>query len=138
MPQKKLSKTRQKIHGLYEEAEYYNVKSNQTRARSLSVGTCGGGLIEVNIRGDIGNLWYQLQPAEAVEIIGQLAAAAGVEIAMRPRQDFAAWRSWDTSLPASIQWIGAAPWQLSEDQRLELEEAKAKNIKPIEGTNESE
>jgi hypothetical protein len=31
--------------------------------------------------------------------------------------------------------MGAAPWQLSEDQRLELEAAKAKNIKAIEPTD---
>jgi hypothetical protein len=138
MALKKVSKTRQKIHEIYEENELAGLKQIQTRARSLSVGTAGGGIIEVNLRGDFSNLWYQMQPTEAIEVIGQLAAAAGVEIAMRPRNDFASWRSWDTSLPASVAWMGAAPWQLSEEQRLELEAAKAKNIKAIEGTNESE
>lgn len=138
MAQKKLSKTRQKIHDLYEENEYYNIKANQTRARSLTVGTAAGGIIEVGMRGDFGHLWYLLQPTEAVEIIGQLAAAAGIEIAMRPRQDFASWRSWDTSLPASVAWMGAAPWQLSEEQRVELEAAKAKNIKAIAPESESQ
>jgi len=139
---KKVSKTRQKIHEIYEENELASVKANQTRARSLSVGTAGGGVIELNMRGDFSNLWYQLQPTEAIEIIGQLASAAGIDIAMRPKQDFSAWRSWDTSLPGSVSWLGAAPWQLSDESRAEIEAAKAKNIKSIESaiesTNESE
>ena len=73
-----------------------------------------------------------------VEIIGQLAAAAGLDIAIRPKRDFSSWRSWDTSLPSSVQWMGAAPWQLSEEQRIELEAAKSKNIKTIEASNEPE
>ena len=138
MAQKKLSKTRQEIHKQYEENELASLKQNQTRARSLSVGTAGGGVIELNMRGDFANLWYQMQPTEAIEIIGQLAAAAGIEIAMRPRQDFAAWRSWDTTLPASVIWMGASPWQLSEQDRNLLSEAKAKNIKAVESSDESE
>jgi len=137
MTQKKVSRTRKQIHDIYEQNELANVKANQTRARSLTIGTAAGGIIEVGMRGDYGHLWYLLQPTEAIEIIGQLAAAAGVEIAVRPRQDFAAWRSWDTSLPASVAWIGAAPWQLSDDARAELEAAKAKNIKAISSTSES-
>jgi len=135
MAAKKLTKTRQKIHDLYEENELASLKQNQTRARSFAVGTTSGGIIELGMRGDFASLWYILQPTEAVEIIGQLAAAAGIEVAMRPKQDFSSWRSWDTSLPASVAWMGAAPWQLSEDQRLELEAAKAKNIKAIEPTD---
>jgi len=137
MAQKKLSKTRQEIHAIYEEQELADLKQRNTRARSLSVGTAGGGVIELNMRGDFANLWYQMQPTEAIEIIGQLAAASGVEIAMRPRQDFASWRSWDPTLPASITWMGAAPWQLSEEDRALLAEHKAKNIKAIESSDES-
>lgn len=137
MTQKKVSKTRQKIHELYEENEFANLKQTQTRARSFTIGTTTGGIIEVGMRGDFANLWYLLQPVEAVEIINQLAAAAGLEIAMRPRQDFATWRGWDTSLPPSIHWMGAAPWQLSEEQRAELEAVKAKNIKAIEQSKEN-
>jgi hypothetical protein len=137
MPQKKLSKTRQEIHRQYEENELADLKQRQTRARSLSVGTAGGGLIELNMRGDFANLWYQMQPTETVELINQLAASIGVEIAMRPRQDFASWRSWDLTLPASISWVGTAPWQLSEEDRALLAEHKAKNIKAIESSDES-
>lgn len=136
MAPKKVSKTRQKIHELYEENELANLQQTQTRARSFTVGTTTGGIIEVGMRGDFANLWYLLQPVEAVEIINQLAAAAGLEIAMRPRQDFATWRGWDTSLPPSVHWMGAAPWQLSEEDRAQLEAAKAKNIKAIEQSRE--
>lgn len=131
MTQKKVSKTRELIRETYEQNELANLKANQTRARSLTIGTATGGIIEVGMRADCGHLWYLLQPTEAVEIIGQLAAAAGLEIAMRPRQDFAAWRSWDTSLPSCAAWMGAAPWQLTDEARAELRAAKEKNIKSI-------
>jgi hypothetical protein len=129
---KRLSNTRKKIHELYEINELNNLKSNQTRARSLTIGTANGGIIEVGMRSDSGHLWYLLQPTEAIEIIGQLAAASGVEISMRVRQDFASWRSWDPTLPSSVNWLGAAPWQLSDEDREKLGEVKAKNIKSIE------
>lgn len=132
MAPKKVSKTRQKIQELYEENELASLQQNQTRARSFSIGSATGGIVEVSMRGDFSNLWYLLQPVEAVEIINQLAAAAGIEVAMRPRQDFASWRSWDTSLPPSVHWMGSAPWQLNDEARQELEAVKAKNIKAIE------
>jgi hypothetical protein len=138
MAPSKISKTRQKIHKLYEENEYASLEQNKNRARSLTVGSAGGGILELSMRGDYANLWYQLQPVESVELINQLAAAVGLEIAMRPRQDFASWRGWDTSLPPSVHWKGAAPWQLTDEQRLELEAIKEKNIKAIQSSNESE
>jgi hypothetical protein len=139
MAQRKISKTRQKIQNIYEENELASLEQNKTRARSFSIGSACGGIIEVSMRGDFSNLWYLLQPVEAVEMINQLAAAAGIEVAMRPRQDFASWRSWDTSLPASVHWMGSAPWQLSDEAREQLEAVKAKNIKAIEESkNESE
>lgn len=138
MPQRKTSKLRQEIKDLYEQNELASVKQSQCRGRSLTVGGAGGGIIELSIRADLTTLWYQVSPTEAVEIIGQLAAAAGVEIAMRPRQDFAAWRSWDTTLPGSVAWMGAAPWQLSDEDRALLGEAKAKNIKSIESSKDDE
>jgi G:T/U-mismatch repair DNA glycosylase len=137
MASKKVSSTRKKINELYEENELANLKQTQTRARSFTIGTTTGGIIEVALRGDFANLWYLLQPVEAVEVINQLAAAAGLEIAMRPRQDFATWRGWDTSLPPSVHWMGAAPWQLTDEQRAELEAVKAKNIKAIQQSEEN-
>jgi hypothetical protein len=138
MAQKKLSKTRQLIHAEYEANELADLKQRQTRARSLSVGTAGGGVIELNMRGDFANLWFQMNPTEAIEIIGQLAAASGVEIAIRPRNDFASWRGWDTSLPASVHWLGTAPWQLSEEDRALLAEAKGQTVKKVEALEASD
>jgi hypothetical protein len=136
MPQKKVSKMRQKIQETYEENEYANLKQNQTRSRSLTIGTTTGGIIEVSMRGDFSNLWYLLHPVEAVEVIEQLAAAAGLQVALRPKQDFTSWRSWDTAIPGSAHWIGAAPWQLSDDDRNYLTEIKEKNLKAIEQSKE--
>jgi hypothetical protein len=136
MPQKKVSKMRQKIQETYEENEYASLKQNQTRARSFAVGTTSGGIIEVSMRGDFSNLWYLLHPVEAVEMIEQLAAAAGLQVALRPKQDFTSWRSWDTTIPGISHWVGAAPWQLSDDDRNYLTEMKEKNIKAIEQSKE--
>lgn len=136
MPQKKISKTRQKIHELYEENEYRELKHNQNRARSFSVGTTTGGIIEVSMRADSATLWYLLHPVEAVEMIEQLAAAAGLQVALRPKQDFSTWRSWDTTTPGCAHWIGAAPWQMSDEQREYLTAVKEQNIKAIEESKE--
>lgn len=138
MPNKKESKTRKKIHKIYEENELASLEQNKSRARSLTIGNANGGIVEVALRGDYANLWFLLQPVEVVEVIQQLAAATGLEVAMRPKQDFSTWRGWDTSLPPSAHWLGSAPWQLSAEQREELEAAKVKNIKAIEGTDETE
>jgi hypothetical protein len=134
MSQKKVSETRQKIHEIYEQNEYADLKHNQSRARSFSVGTTTGGLIEVSMRADIASLWYLLHPVEAAEMIEQLAAAAGLQVALRPKQDFTTWRSWDTTVPGCAHWIGAAPWQMTDEQREYLTGIKEKNIKAIEGT----
>jgi hypothetical protein len=84
------------------------------------------------MRGDFSNLWYILHPVEAVEVMEQLAAACGLQIAMRPKQDFSTWRSWDTTIPSESHWLGTAPWQLDDEQREKLTEIREKNIKAIE------
>jgi hypothetical protein len=132
MAQKKVSKTRKLIQAEYENNELAGLKQNQSRARALTVGTTTGGLVEVNMRGDYANLWYILHPVEAVEIMEQLAAACGVQIAMRPKQDFSAWRSWDTTLPASTHWLGSAPGQIDNEQRELIGKIKAKNIQALQ------
>jgi hypothetical protein len=58
-----------------------------------------------------------MQPTEVVELIEQLAAGIGVEIAMRPKENFASWRGWEEVLKQrvgfhKVQWKGAAAWQL--------------------------
>lgn len=128
---------KKKLEEMQEENNLASLKQNQTRARSFTVGTSTGGIIELGMRGDFASLWYLLQPVEAVEIINQLAAAAGLEVATRPRQDYASWRGWDTSLPPSVHWMGTAPWQLSEEDRALLSEAK-QNKKLMEGKDNVE
>ena len=136
MAQKKVSKTRKLIQAEYENNELACLKQNQSRARSFTVGTTTGGLVEVNMRGDHANLWYILHPVEAVEIMEQIAAACGVQIAMRPKQDFTTWRSWDTTIPGTSHWVGAAPWQLNDEQRELLGEVRAKNIQALQDSKD--
>jgi hypothetical protein len=132
MSQKKLSETRKKIHEIYEQNEYADLKQNQNRARSFSVGTTTGGIIEVSMRADHANLWYLLYPVEVAEIIEQLASAAGLQVALRPKQDFTTWRSWDATSPDFSHWIGASPGQLTIEQRDYLLSLKESNIRAIE------
>jgi len=132
MARKKATNFQEEVQSIDEQSHIAGLKQSQTRARSLTIGTTTGGIIEVAMRGDFSNLWYLLHPVEAVEVINQLAAAAGLEVATRPRNDFASWRSWDTQLPDSVHWMGTAPWQLSPEQREQLGEIKVKNLKPVE------
>jgi hypothetical protein len=57
---------------------------------------------------------------EAVELIESIAAACGIEILKRPKQDFTAWRSWDMEQPNSVHWKGAAPWQINDKEKKKL------------------
>ena len=71
------------------------LEANDTRAQSLTVGTAGGGTVEITMRSSSGRfLWNTYQPVEVVEFINQLAAGIGCHIHILPRQDFASWRDW--------------------------------------------
>ena len=139
MPKEKPSEMRQKIHDLCEENEYYSMKQNRYRARSITVGTAFGGVVEINMRSDAATVHAQMQPTEAIELIEQLAAGVGIEIAMRPKQNFASWRGWEevigNNVPMSkIAWKGAAAWQLGSDviepKQLEAENEEKKLEEP--------
>ena len=93
--QQKESKLRQLINDMSEENEYKNLMQNRDRARSVTVGTCGGGSLELHMRGDYHSSWMLLTPVEALELAEQLAAASGVHVAMKPKNDFSAWRGWN-------------------------------------------
>lgn len=68
---------------------------NDNRARSITVGTAFGGVTEVMMRNNKGEvIWCLLQPVEVVEFIHQLSANIGCHINIIPRKDFAAWRDW--------------------------------------------
>jgi hypothetical protein len=122
------SKIRKKINDLYAENEYANLVQDRNRSRSITVGTSFGGTVELSMRGDHHSLWVPLQPVEVVELIEQLAAGVGLQIAMRPKQDFATWRGWNVDAEDRY-WAGVAPWQLedvSERQKVYLEEERKK------------
>lgn len=80
------------------EMDLENRESNRNRARSITVGTAFGGTTEIMMRSDGGrHIWCALQPVEVVELIHQLSANVGVNVAMKPRDDFASWRDWRVS-----------------------------------------
>jgi len=127
MPKKEETAIRKKINQMYEENEYANLQQNKNRARSVTVGTAFGGAIEINMRGDYHSLWCILSPVEAVELLEQLAAAAGVQVATKPKDDFSSWRGWDVDNVNYVHWKGTAPWQVAPENRhqnKELESAK--------------
>ena len=71
------------------------LEANDTRAQSLTVGTAGGGTVEITMRSSSGRfLWNTYQPVEIIEFINQVAAGIGCHIHILPRQDFASWRDW--------------------------------------------
>jgi len=125
---------RKKIHEVYEQNELDSLFSMRHRARSITVGTAFGGICEISMRTENNYMYAQIQPIEVVELIEQLAAGIGVEIAMRPKKNFASWRGWEEVIDQRIgwdriAWKGSAAWQLNGNQ---LEE----NLKRLEGTEE--
>jgi hypothetical protein len=75
-----------------------SLQATLNRARSVTVGTCFGGTVEISMRGNDGVvLWSPLQPVEAIELIHQLAASVGCHIHIQPRRDFSSWRDWKHS-----------------------------------------
>lgn len=121
--EQKNSKLRELIHEAYEQNELDSLLSMRNRARSIAVGTAFGGICEITLRTENNYMYAQMQPVEVVELIEQLAAGAGLEIAMRPKQNFASWRGWEEVIDQrigwdKIAWKGAAAWQLN-GQKLE-------------------
>lgn len=134
---------REKINRLCEENEFLSIKQNQNRARSITVGTAFGGVVEVNMRSDIASVYAQMQPTEAIELIEQLAAGVGVEVAMRPKVNFASWRGWEEVIDQrigwdKIGWKGTAAWQLGGDEleknlQLKGKDEEKKQLPPTKG-----
>jgi hypothetical protein len=103
-----ISKAQKKIE---EERFLRDLKASQSRARSVSVGTCFGGTTELNMRLDDGtSVWCPMQPVEVVELIHQLAANVGCHIALKPRDDFSSWREWRVSEAEKKHLQGHAPF----------------------------
>lgn len=128
MVRKKSDEMRQKIHSFHEENEFYNMVDNtRHRGRSLTVGNGYSGVIEVSIRNEFNHMWIIMQPVEAVEIIEQIAAACGIEIAMRPKQNFTSWRSWNfENVEENFNHIkGSSPHQLEGQESMKrLQQAR--------------
>ena len=141
-----ISELRQLIQEAYEQNELDSIKSTRNRARSITVGTAFGGVCEVTLRSETNFLYAQIQPTEVVELIEQLAAGVGVEIAMRPKQNFASWRGWEEVIDQrigwdKIAWKGAAVWQLNGEQIEEKAQQKlnpGKEIKALPEAKEKE
>lgn len=139
---------RKKINEMCEENEYLSIQQNRNRARSITVGTAFGGVVEISIRSDIATIYAQMQPTEAIELIEQIAAGVGVEIAMRPKVNFASWRGWEEVIGQrvsfdKIAWKGAAAWQLDgqsveENYQKQIEGSRTEevSVKQIEASEE--
>lgn len=121
------SDIREQINRIYEENELANLLQNKNRARSVAAGTAFGGSIEISMRGDYSSLYAIMQPVEVVEFIEQLAASAGLQVALRPKHDFASWRGWNSDIDDKY-WAGSAPWN---QQRLD----ESKEVKLLEGSD---
>ena len=123
------------------EAELEGMEDYKTRARSVTVGTCFGGQVEISLRTASNNMFAILTPTEAIEMIHQLAAGVGCYVQLAPKQDFAAWRGWEEVTGVEVRGIntelkGAAPYALplshTLDDKLEkLKESKFNIIQAI-------
>ena len=131
--QPKESKLRQLINNMAEENEYKNLQQNRDRARSVTVGTCGGGTLEMHMRGDYHSSWMALTPTEALELAEQLASACGVKIAMKPKDDFSAWRGWNANnMESDNPWTQPKLEGQREVARLPFEPNNPENRERIE------
>ena len=109
MNDKELQKELDRRHKL---RQLETLEANNTRAQSLTIGTAGGGTVEITMRSSSGRfLWNTYQPVEVVELINQLAAGIGCHIHILPRQDFASWRDWKVSPEELAHARGIQPFQ---------------------------
>lgn len=86
--------TNEKLQNLAQQMEEDSRAGELHRARSITVGTCFGGVTEIMMRGNNSYLWTPMQPVEVVELINQLAANIGCHVNLQPKKDFASWREW--------------------------------------------
>ena len=105
------SEAKRKLEEMQMEMEIENRASNLNRARSVTVGTAFGGTTELMMRSDGGrHIWCVMHPVEVIELIHQLAANVGCNIALKPREDFATWRDWKVSDQERLSFNGHAPF----------------------------
>lgn len=137
---KKLKELELEEELLDRKARLKSKKMMDERANSICVGSATGGITEIVMRSNSNSMWHQMQPVEVVEFIRTLSESIGLEVAIRPRNDFSSWRSWDLSNPDEITWIGSAPWQLSTDKRNRLKKLKEggifKELNPVDDSDD--
>jgi len=105
-----MTKIKDTIAELQKEEMLNHLKENQSRARSITVGTAFGGATEITMRGNSGNFLYCImQPVEVIELINQLAANVGCHIHLQPRKDFASWRDWKYTEEELTHYRGVQP-----------------------------
>ena len=94
--ERKLAQSLRKQQQILEDAARAKaLLDNSSRARSITVGTCFGGTVEVSMRGDgINYLWVPMHQPEVNELIHQLAESVGCHIHIKPREDFSSFRHW--------------------------------------------
>ena len=106
-----MTKIKDTIAELQKEEMLNQLKENQTRARSITVGTAFGGATEITMRGNGGNFLHCImQPVEVIELIHQLAANVGCHIHLQPRKDFASWRDWKYTEEELTHYRGVQPF----------------------------
>jgi len=88
-----------KMQDMLAQQSLANFEGERNRARSISIGNAGGGVTEITLRKVNGETtWSLLQPVEVIELIHQLAANVGCHMSLKPREDFASWRGWKSTL----------------------------------------
>ena len=111
-----------KLLSLKQEVESY--EDYKYRSRSVTVGTCFGGQVEIGLRTSSNHMFAILTPTETIEIIEQLAAGVGCSVSIKPKQDFAAWRGWEEVTGyqisgADMDLKGISPAHLPIDETIE-------------------
>jgi hypothetical protein len=72
------------------------LSANLARARSINVGTCFGGMVEINMRNEHNHMWAPISQYEVIELIHSLAANIGCTATVVQRKDFASsLRKWE-------------------------------------------
>ena len=102
-----LDKYNKEVHSKIQKA---NLDSILHRCQALTVGTAGGGIIEIGMKSNEGYYcWNHLQPVEVIEFIHQLAGQVGCHIAIQPRKDFSSWREWNITEEEQLHFAPFAP-----------------------------
>jgi len=90
------------------------------RARSVTAGPAGGGLVEIAMRTDHVMAYQLFNPGEILELIRSLSALVGVDPGeMQPRGGFEQWRGWrlEDRRPGSEAYAGGIGKKIEASDR---------------------